>query len=124
MKKILLFVSVFVVASAFRIQPFEEVIKALKSGNASQVSQYFDNTLEITLPDKSSSYNKSQAEMVLQNFFTTNAVKDFEILHRSDNAGAQYCIGNLKTTNGDYRTTIYMKQKGDKIVLQELRFEK
>lgn len=62
--------------------------------------------------------------MVLQNFFTTNAVKDFEILHRSDNAGAQYCIGNLKTTNGDYRTTIYMKQKGDKIVLQELRFEK
>src|SRR5690348_18473455 len=124
MKKILLFVSVFVVASAFRVQSFEEVIKALKSGNASQVSQYFDNTLEITLPDKSSSYNKSQAEMVLQNFFTTNAVKDFEILHRSDNAGAQYCIGNLKTTNGDYRTTIYMKQKGDKIVLQELRFEK
>jgi len=124
MKKILLFVSVLVVASAFRVQPFEEVIKALKSGNASQVSQYFDNTLEITLPDKSSSYNKSQAEMVLQNFFTTNAVKDFEILHRSDNAGAQYCIGNLKTTNGDYRTTIYMKQKGDKIVLQELRFEK
>jgi Domain of unknown function (DUF4783) len=106
------------------VQPFEDVIKAIRSGDAAQVSQYFDNTLEISLPNKSSSYNRNQAEQVLQNFFSSNTVKDFEILHTSDNAGSKYCIGNLKTANGTYRTTIFMKQKGNKTLLQELRFEK
>ncbi|HVZ98361.1 MAG TPA: DUF4783 domain-containing protein [Chitinophagaceae bacterium] len=124
MKRVLLFLGIFAFATAFKIQPFEDVIKAIKSGDASQVSQYFDNTLEITFADKSSSYNRNQAEEALQSFFSSNAVKDFEILHTSDNAGAKYCIGNLKTANGTYRTTIFMKQKGNKTLLQELRFEK
>ena len=99
-------------------------MKALKSGNSAEVSKYFDNTVEITLPEKSNSYSKSQAELVLHDFFANNGVKDFEVLHKSDNAGSQYCIGNLQTNNGTFRTTIFMKQKGDKELVQELRFEK
>jgi len=59
----------------------------------------------------------------LKDFFTSNPVKNFEILHKGENAGSQYCIGTLNTKNGAYRTTIFMKQKGDIQVLQELRFE-
>jgi len=103
---------------------FDEVIKAIKSGDAAQVSRFLDNTVEITLPGKSNSYSKSQAALVLKDFFATNSIKDFEILHKSDNSGSQYCIGNLKTANGTFRTTIFMKQRGDKELLQELRFEK
>jgi hypothetical protein len=75
------------------------------------------------MPDKSNSYSKSQAELVLKDFFATNSVKSFEVLHKGENGGSQYCIGKLATKAGVYRTTIYMKQKGDQQVLQELRFE-
>ncbi len=102
----------------------DEVIKAIKNGDAAEISKYFDNTVEITLPDKSNSYSKSQAELVLRDFFNTNVVKDFEVLHKGDNAGSQFCIGTLQTKNGIFRTTIFLKQKGEKQVLQELRFEK
>lgn len=102
----------------------DEVVNAIKNGNASQLSKYFDNTIEITLTDKSNTYSKSQAELVLKDFFNNNTVKGFEILHKGDNAGAQFIIGTLLTNNGEYRTTIYMKQKGGKPLLQELRFEK
>lgn len=102
----------------------DEVIKAIKNGDATEISKYFDNTVEITLPDKSNSYSKSQAELVLRDFFNTNVVKDFEVLHKGDNAGSQFCIGILQTKNGIFRTTIFLKQKGEKQVLQELRFEK
>jgi len=124
MKKTLLTLGIFILFSAFRVQPFEDVIRAIRSGDAAQVSQYFDNTLEISLPDKSSSYNRNQAQQVLQDFFSSNAVRDFEILHTSENADAKYCIGNLKTSNGTFRTTIFMKQKGNRTLLQEIRFEK
>jgi len=100
------------------------VISAIKIGSASQLSKYFDNTIAITLPDKTNAYSKSQGELVLKDFFDNNGVKTFEIVHRGENAGAQFIIGTLNTKNGEYRTTIYIRQKGDKQLLQELRFEK
>ncbi|HEY5405728.1 MAG TPA: DUF4783 domain-containing protein [Ginsengibacter sp.] len=124
MKYFLLSAALLVLTSSFVTLSFDEVIKALKAGDASGVSKYFDNTVEITLSDKSNPYSKTQARLVLQDFFASNEVKDFEILHKSDNSGSQYCIGNLKTVNGTFRTTIFMKQKGSTDVIQALRFEK
>ncbi|MBL0355968.1 MAG: DUF4783 domain-containing protein [Chitinophagaceae bacterium] len=95
----------------------------MKTGNATGVVKFFDNTVEITLPDKGGSFSKRQAEIVLKDFFSNNPVKSFEVIHKGQNAGSQYCIGTLVTQNGSFRTTIYMKQKGDTQVLQELRFE-
>lgn len=109
---------------SFTLNYINEVVNGLKTGNASQVSKYFDNTIDLTLADKSNSYSKSQAELVLKDFFSTNGVVNFEVIHTGDNAGSQFLIGNLQTRKGVYRTTIYIKQKADKQVLQELRFEK
>lgn len=124
MKSFILSSLLFFSLSSFLSLSFTEVISAIESGNASQVTKFFDNTVEITLPGKSNSYSKSQAELVLHDFFLSNQVKSFEVIHKSDNAGSQYCIGNLNTSSGVFRTTIYMKQKGDKLVVQELRFER
>jgi ABC-type Fe3+-hydroxamate transport system substrate-binding protein len=101
----------------------EDIVSALKGGNASQVARYFDNTVEITLPEKSNSYSKSQAEMILRDFFTNNPIKGFDVIHKGENAGSQYCIGTLFTKNASFRTTVFMKQKGDRQTLQEIRFE-
>ena len=102
----------------------DEVVQAMKTGNAAQVARYFDATVEITTPEKSNNYSKSQAEMVLKDFFANNVVKGFEVIHKGQNAGSQFCIGTLQTKAGLYRTTIYMKQKGDLQLLQEIQFEK
>ena len=101
----------------------DEVISAMKAGNSSEVAKFFDNTVEINMPEKSNSYSRSQAELVLKDFFTVNSVKSFEVLHKGENSGSQYCIGTLVTRNGSFRTTIFMKQKGDKQLLQEITFE-
>lgn len=101
----------------------EDVVASLKSGNVSQIAKYFDKTVEIALPEKTSSYSKSQAEMILRDFFGSKNIKSFQVIHKGDNGGAQFCIGRLITQSASYRTTVFMKQKGDKQVLQEIRFE-
>lgn len=101
----------------------DEVVANLKVGNVSGIAAFFDNTVEITLPEKGNSYSKTQAELVLKDFFNNNPVKGFSIIHKGQNAGYQYCIGTLITKNGNFRTTIQMKQKKDIQVLQEIRFE-
>ena len=110
-------------SSFIAIAGIDEVIAAMKSGNSMMVAKYFDISVEISMPDKSNSYSKSQAELVLKDFFSSNPVKSFEIIHKGESAGSQFCIGTLQTKNGAFRTTIFMKQKGDMQVLQELRFE-
>lgn len=124
MKRIFTLTAITVLLSSFTVfLSIDEVVSSLRNGDAAAVAKHFDNTVEITMPDKSNTYSKSQAEMVLRDFFSTNGVKDFQVIHKGENAGSQYCIGTLITKNGSFRTTVFMKQKNDKQLLQEIRFE-
>lgn len=112
------------VLSSFRLNSgLEDVINSLRNGNAKELSRYVDDNIEIALPDKSNSYSKSQAVMILQDFFTTNNVRNFEVKHKGDNGGSQFCIGTLVTRAGNYRTTVFMKTKNGKQLVKEIRFQ-
>jgi hypothetical protein len=102
----------------------DEITTAIRIGNAGELSRYLDSRVDISLPEKSDTYSKIQAEMIIRDFFSTNGVQNFLVKHRGINGGgAEFCVGVLQTRNGDYRTTLFVKQKGDKQLLQELRFQ-
>jgi hypothetical protein len=118
------------VASALILSSFgqsnksiDEVIGALRSGNANELSRYFDDNVEVTLPVKSDSYSKAQAQLILKDFFANNDVRGFELKHKGDSPGGHYCIGTLQTKSGNFRAHVFMKSKGDKDLVKELRFQ-
>lgn len=113
-----------IMLSAFT-QPndIDGVIGALRSGNAEELSKYFDENVELTLPDKSDNYSKAQAVLILRDFFNNNGVKNFDVKHKGDNGGGQYCIGTLQTKSGNFRTTVFMKEKGNKQIVKQIRFQ-
>jgi hypothetical protein len=99
------------------------VIGALRSGNAAVLAKYFDENVELTLPVKSDSYSKAQAQVILKDFFANNGVKNFELKHKGDSPGGNYCIGTLQTKSGNFRAHVFMKSKGNTDVLKEIRFQ-
>ena len=101
----------------------EEVIGALRGGNASELSKYMDENIEISLPDKSDSYSRAQGILILKDFFSYNNVISFDVKHKGDGPNGQYCVGTLYTKNGNYRTNVFMKMKADKQVVKEIRFQ-
>lgn len=103
--------------------PMDDVISALRNGNAETLSKFFDEVVDISMPEKSNSYSKSQATVIMKDFFSNYKVKSFEVIHKGQNNNSIYCIGNLQTSNGNFRTTLYLKQRGDKQLLQEIRIE-
>ena len=124
MKKTLLFLSAFfITVVSFAQGGIDDVISAMKSGNASGVTKYFDNYVDITITDKSSNYSKSQGELIIKDFFTNNGVKSFDVKHKGNSDSGDYCIGTLQTKNGSYRTTVYMRMKGNKQVIQDIRIQ-
>lgn len=119
-----LLVSTLVVLSSFvQKDDIDGVIGALRSGNADELSKYFDDNVELTLPDKSDSYSKAQAVLILKDFFNNNGVKNFDVKHKGDNGTGQFCIGTLQTKSGNFRTTVFMKMKGDKELVKQIRFQ-
>ena len=126
MKKIvtLTCAALFLFLSAFKpANGIDDVINALRKGNATELSKYIDTNIELALPSKTDNYSRQQAVVILQDFFSTNGVKDFDVKHRGDNGGSQFCIGTLITKSGNYRATIFMTEKNGKESVKEIRFQ-
>lgn len=122
---ITLLLAVLVLHSSFRDDQsgIDGVIGALRTGNATELSKYFDENVELSLPVKSNSYSKAQAQVIMRDFFANNGVKGFELKHKGDAPGGHYCIGTLNTKAGQFRAHVFMRTKGNKEVVKEIRFQ-
>ena len=129
MKRFLVLVLLFstVLLSSFAnvdTMEMDDVVTALKAGDASQLSKYFDSRVDIGMPDKSDNYSRTQAEMIIKDFFVSNGVRNFDLKYKSEKSGSNYCVGTLETKAGNFRTTLFMKQKGNREYLQDLSFQR
>jgi Domain of unknown function (DUF4783) len=123
-KTLFLLFGLSLILSSFTFQKsIDDVINAMKSGNASGIAKYFDAYVDITIAEKSNNYSKSQGELVIKDFFNVNQVKGFDVKHKGNNDNGDYCIGTLQTKNGNYRATVYMRMKGNKQIIQEIRIQ-
>ena len=113
----------FILVSYSSFDNMDAVVTAIRTGNVTRLSPFFDSRVDISLPDKSDTYSRTQAEMVIGDFFSNNAVQNFKITQQGESGGTFFCTGLLVTSSGNFRTTLFFKQKGDKHYLQEIRFQ-
>ncbi|HRG91269.1 MAG TPA: DUF4783 domain-containing protein, partial [Chitinophagales bacterium] len=83
MKAILAGIALFLaVNTSLMAQNFDNIAANIRSGNASALAANFSGNVEITVKDAGNSYSKSQAEMVLKNFFGSHQPKSFTVAHQ------------------------------------------
>lgn len=112
-------------ASVVLADGFDEIVNALKSNNAKEVSRFLNSTVELTINDNEGVYSKQQAEMMIKNFLINNQPKNITIQHRgSSGQSAKYAIANYETAQGKFRVYIFMKDSGSGMLVHEMRFEK
>ena len=103
---------------------FDNIVNGFKTGDASLIAKNFEGNVEITIKTGTTSYSKSQAEMVLKNFFASHKPKSFVVAHEGTSPqGSKYFIGNLNSSAGNYRTYVYAKTVKNELTIQEIRFE-
>ena len=102
------------------------VTKAISDGDAAGLSVYFDDSIDLTIIDKQSVVDKSQATAILREFFSKNTAKSFNTVHQGTSKGANshYTIGGLSTSSGNFRVFLLYKSIGEKPIIQEIRIEK
>jgi orotate phosphoribosyltransferase-like protein len=109
-----------------KAQALEDVVNSIRTSNITSITRYFDKFVSITIANNQSMYSKTQAEMVLKDFFAKNPVKEFVVVQQGSTQGnnSTYAIGNLTTTTGSYQLYVVLKLKEGAHILQEIRFEK
>jgi len=116
MKK--LFVIILMVTSAFTVKAQEtnNIINALKSADAEQVSNYFDKMLDIKFPDKDEikSIGKNQAGIALKSFYSSNNINGFELSSQREMNGTMYIAGKLTNSGDGYKLSMMLKYKDGK----------
>ncbi len=121
---IFLFAGVFLFTFAAKAQIPDEIILSLKSGNAKALSEYFNQNVELVVPESDNVYSKAQAQLIVTNFFGSHSPQSFSIIHQGGKEGAQYVIGNLGTQKGTFRVYFLLKKSDGKDFIHQLRIEK
>ncbi len=121
MKRFLLLMSLALMMVSFQVPDnTTNIINALKNGNAEQVSKYFDNFIDLKLPEKDEIKNigKNQAGIALQGFFKDNSIKTFELTSQREMGASMYLAGKLQNNGKGYNVTMLLKNKdGDKQII-------
>ncbi len=105
---------------------FDDLLQAMRNGNAKEIVKNFNSNIELTLLDNEGIYSKLQAEQMLKNFFLKYPAKQITLQHKgASGQGAQYAIANYEAANGKFRAYIFMKDAGNGLMnIHEFRIER
>lgn len=102
----------------------EEIAKLIRKGDARELSRNFNVSVQLTLPENEGRFSRTQAELIIRDFFSKYPPKSFSISHQGASSdGSRYYIGVYKTTNVTFRSYFLLKLVSDKSLIHQLRFE-
>lgn len=103
----------------------KNITKAIKIGNAKELALYFSQNIELTVIESDGTYSKSQAEIIIKDFFAKNPPLDFSINHKgSSKDSSEFYIGSYKTASQKtYRIYFLIKSVSNKMLIQQLQIQ-
>ncbi len=105
-------------------ETLSKVIKGLEMGQVGQIQDHLMTEVDFTLSDFEDFCSKSQVTTKLKEFFNSHSPKSFSMKHMGESASDElYRIGDLSTSNGTYRVTIFLEKSGSTYKVSQLKIE-
>ena len=125
MKYLLLLAATLAVFTGFsQNQIMQKVIKGFETANVSQIEAQLLNEVDFTLDDFEDFCTKPQVSVRLKDFFSTHQPISYASKHEgTGKSDSFFKIGELKTSNGTFRLTIYLEKKGSTFKVSQLMIE-
>ncbi|MBO4635133.1 MAG: DUF4783 domain-containing protein [Bacteroidales bacterium] len=91
---------------------FSSITKYLAAGDATSLSSWFADNLDVTVISSSRNCSKTQARQILRTFFDTYTPRSFEVTHKASESNKKYLIGQLNAGGELFQVTIYATSSG------------
>jgi len=120
---------IFSIPSVKQVSAQSEVINglrtAIKAGSSKELVKSFNTMVELNFEGAKKTYSKSQAELVMKEFFKKYPPDDFQYIHKgSSKEGLTYVIGKYTYESGSFRVWILVKKFDDRYLVELINFNK
>lgn len=107
-------------------QEINQIFTALGGGDVNFLADYLHPRAEVHVMDRISVYDKKAAIKVLTKFYSEYDPVSYKRIHKGSSKAQNslYSIGSLTTKEGNFRVYLYVRKVKDKILIEELRFDK
>jgi len=113
---IISFIGIITMSFVLNTSPSEDIVKAFKASNTSEISSYFDNLI-----DEIKNVSKNQAAVILKSFYSDNKITGFELTSQREAGTTMYIAGKITSKVKNYNITILLKNKEGKYVITSIR---
>lgn len=101
-----------------------QLVDAIGKGNAARMSEFFHQSLEMTILENDYEVSKNQATRIMENFFKKYRPNEFRISFEGTKEESKYAIGTLKTDQGAFRMNMFFLTKQGNRLIYYLSIEK
>jgi hypothetical protein len=101
-----------------------ELSRAMGQGNATAMSAWFHQSLEMTILEEEYECSKNQASRILESFFKDHKPTGFSVSFEGAKEESRYAIGTLTTSNGNFRVNMFFLNISEKRLIYYLSIEK
>lgn len=99
------------------------IISTIKSGNADSLAMYFNQRVELSLPDFSAISSQNQAKMMLHGFFRSNKPSDFSIISQNQSNSGFFIVGTMLSNDKWLRVSFLTKKHDSKQLIYQFSIE-
>ena len=127
--RFLVCIFIFSISLSIEVNAQSEVINnlrsAMKTGSSKELVKNFNTMVELNFEGEKSNYSKSQAELVLKEFFKKYPSNDFQFIHQgASKQGLTYVIGKYTFEDGSFRVWILIKKFEDSYLVDSIDFSR
>ncbi len=127
--RFLVCIFIFSISLSIEVNAQSEVINnlrsAMKTGSSKELVKNFSAMVELNFEGEKSNYSKSQAELVLKEFFKKYPATDFQYIHQgASKQGLTYVIGKYTFEDGSFRVWILIKKFEDSYLVDSIDFSR
>lgn len=102
----------------------DKVATAMAKGDVAGITAHMVSTVDLAILEDEDMLPRDQVAAKLTAFFKSHPAKGFEVKHKGKSKlDDHYRIGDLKTGNGTFRVTYFMKKGANGMKVKQLRLE-
>lgn len=103
---------------------FTPISKYIAAGDYESLSVWFADNLELDILGAVNNCTRSQAKLIMKDFFAKYTPKSFKIIHKSGKAPMKYAVGALDAGGEHFRIILYVKTTAQTSYIEQVKVER
>lgn len=99
------------------------IIATIQAGNADSLALFFNQRVELSLPDFSAISSRNQAKMMLYTFFKSNKPTDFSLISQNQSNGGFFIVGTMSCADKWFRVSFLTKDHNSQQLIYQFSIE-